>query len=92
MTIKVLTLAAWAAATNGFADVSASILDSLAFGDPKSESRHAFNNTRSEKVPGGLNGPARRLLPLEPQSWEGGHVSFTLKVAPRSTVVLYLEK
>ncbi len=33
-------------------------------------------------IAGGLEQPARQLLPLEPVSWDGGRVSFTMKVDP----------
>jgi hypothetical protein len=58
------------------------IVDSISFGDVFSETSHTFSAIRSEIIQGGLGEPARRLLPLTPETWEGGRVSFTLKVDP----------
>lgn len=58
------------------------IVDSLTFGDLRSEHKHHFFAEHSDTITGGLGEPARRLLPLEPQSWEGGKMSFTMKVDP----------
>lgn len=58
------------------------ILDSLAFGNAVSEGAHGFADGGSRVVIGGLEEPSRVLLPRDPQSWEGGTVSFTLKVDP----------
>ena len=66
----------------GLAAESPTIADAIAFGDAKSEANHALLTTRSDIIAGGLGESARRLLPLEPQSWEGGRVAFTLKVNP----------
>ena len=70
-----------AAALCGFASTNsrANIVDSITFGDGASEAAHKFNDTRSEKVAGGLGEFARRLLP---ESWAGGSISFTVKVDP----------
>jgi hypothetical protein len=64
---------------------SASIVDSITLGDAASENSHAFINGNSEIVKGGLDEPARKLLPLQPESWQGGSMAFTLKVDPRQT-------
>ncbi len=57
-------------------------LDTLTFGLPDSEKSHALTADRSDILTGGLGEPARRLLPLAAPTWEGGRVSFTLKVDP----------
>jgi hypothetical protein len=57
-------------------------LDTLTFGDVASEKAHGVKADRSETVKGGLDLPARRLLPLTPQTWEGGRIAFTMKVDP----------
>src|ERR1039457_7180737 len=59
-----------------------SIVDSITFGDPPSEASHSLKAERSDAVTGGLGERARRLLPLEPQTWEGGSVSLALMVDP----------
>jgi hypothetical protein len=58
------------------------LVDSIVFGNAASEAAHQFSDTRSEKIVGGLSESARRLLPLQPGSWEGGSVIFTVKVDP----------
>jgi hypothetical protein len=60
----------------------AGILDSIAFGDATSENSHNFSSGTSEIVKSGLDEPARKLLPLQPESWQGGSMAFTLKVDP----------
>lgn len=65
-----------------FARGAPSILDSITFGDTNSETSHKLVAEHSEISSGALNLPARRLLPLAPPSWEGGHVVFTLRVDP----------
>lgn len=58
------------------------IIDSITFGDTNSEKSHNVSAQNSEIISGLLNQPARRLLPLEPRSWEGGRIAFTLRVDP----------
>ena len=70
------------AATNSFANGSSAIVDTIVFGDSVSEHNHIFNSDHSDIVKGGLDEPARRLVPLTPETWGGGRVSFTLKVDP----------
>ena len=60
----------------------AQAIDRLDFGDPDSERVHALETVRSEAFRGGLDEPARRLLPLDPVSYRGGSVAFDLKVDP----------
>jgi hypothetical protein len=59
-------------------------VDVLTFGQPQSEQAHALTAERSEVFTGGLSEPARRLLPPETEGYEGGGMSFTLKVDPAS--------
>jgi len=56
------------------------ILDSVKFGDSDSEKSHQFSDEHSEIIQGGLNQPARHLLPLDPVSYEGGRINFVMKV------------
>ena len=60
----------------------ASNLDMIALGDAGSEQAHALLGVSSEVIKGLLGESARRLLPLNPPSWEGGRLSLTLKVDP----------
>src|SRR5438067_1986404 len=57
-------------------------IDQLSFGDEKSEQEHGLKSDHTEAISGGLGENARRLTSLEPVSWEGGRVSFTLKIDP----------
>jgi len=61
---------------------AASLLDDLQLGDSTSEQAHQFQDAGSEVIKGGLGEPARHLLPLGSTDWEGGNVSFTMKVDP----------
>ena len=58
------------------------IQDTLTFGNTASEQGHSLTAEDSRGVTGGLGDPARVLLPRSPPSWEGGTVSFTMKVDP----------
>lgn len=77
-----------------FMSVAASVvsaadpLDTLVFGDPASEQAHAFSDDHSDVVTGGLDERARRLLPREPLTWDGGRVAFTLRVDPQQPTYL----
>ena len=62
--------------------MASTVVDTLTFGDATSEAGHAFVDTRSEKISGGLGESARRLLAPPTENWEGGRVSFTLTVEP----------
>lgn len=64
------------------AAAQSAITDTLSFGDPASEQAHQLSAPNSDTVTGGLGTPARRLLPRAPVSWEGGTLSFTMKVDP----------
>jgi hypothetical protein len=63
--------------------VAADYQDVISFGDPNSEHSHGLSQFRSEVIQGGLGEKARQLLPLDPVSYNGGSVSFTLKVDPK---------
>ncbi len=79
--LAVLTVAGLT--TTVFAGESSAIVDSIAFGDSNSETNHAFTASRGEIITGGLNEPARILLPMTNGAWEGGRLVFTLKVDPQ---------
>jgi len=64
------------------ASSSSACLDIVVFGDAKSEDSHNFVGKQSEAIKGGLDEPARRLLPPETENWEGGRMAFTVKVDP----------
>ncbi len=55
-------------------------IDTLILGDAISEKEHELKFDRSEVIRGGLDEPARQLLPLEPNSFKGGTITFRLKV------------
>ncbi len=58
------------------------MVDTLSFGDAPSEKAHPLTADPSDVIPGGLGESARRLLPLNKPSWEGGKMAFTMKVDP----------
>jgi len=58
------------------------ITDLLTFGEHASEIKHQLAGDHSQIITGGLNQPARIVLPLEPQSFEGGKMSFKMNVDP----------
>jgi hypothetical protein len=58
-------------------------VDTLTLGDAACERDHAVVDDHSEIIQGGLDQPARRLLPTEPVSIDGGKVAFTLKIDPQ---------
>src|SRR5437762_3336583 len=58
-------------------------LDTVVLGDANSEREHHVTSERSDVIRGGLGEPARPLLPREPISFEGGALSFMLKVDPQ---------
>jgi hypothetical protein len=62
--------------------VAAPLLDDLQLGDASSEKAHLFQETGSEIIKGGLDEPARHLLPLGSTDWEGGNIAFSMKVDP----------
>ena len=61
---------------------AADYLDAISFGDKNSEQIHDLIAVGSDVIPGGLGESARQLLPLNPVSYDGGSVTFTLKVDP----------
>jgi hypothetical protein len=65
----------------GVASAQATVLlDHLTFGDASSEQAHQLVSTSTQVINGAMNQSARQLLPLEPASWDGGKLAFTLKV------------
>lgn len=60
----------------------AAIYDAIQFGEPGSEKSHGLESDDSEVIRGGLDEPARILLPRAPASWQGGSVKFKLRVNP----------
>jgi hypothetical protein len=69
----------------------ANVVDSVRFGDNGSENAHQLVPTRSETIKGGLDEPARQLLPLDPPTPDGGKVAFTLKVDPEQPTYFTLK-
>ena len=69
-------IACFAAATARAAPPRSSAVDVIRFGDDASERAHAIASVRGDVTAGALGQPARRLLPLDPPSWDGGKVAF----------------
>ena len=65
-----------------YAAETSSVLDSLILGDAASELAHGLKAAASETLIGGLGQLARRFLPLNATDWQGGSMSFTVKVDP----------
>jgi hypothetical protein len=61
---------------------ASSIIDQVTFGDPTSESSHAFTDNGSKVLIGGLGIAARQLQTSTTSTWSGGSIAFTLKVDP----------
>ena len=61
---------------------AAAPVDVLTFADVESEAAHNLVAEKSDVINGGLDIPARRLLPGGQHDWEGGRVGFTMKVDP----------
>jgi hypothetical protein len=59
------------------AQAPAASTDFIIFGNAESEQQHLFRADRGEVIHG-----ARRLLPLQPVSWQGGRMLFTLRIDP----------
>jgi hypothetical protein len=57
-------------------------VDRIMFGNEHSEKDHLVQAQHSDIISGALGHPARRLLPLEPPTWQGGSTSFKLKIDP----------
>lgn len=69
------------AATNPPASATPT-LDQVCFGHNESEPSHQLTATHSDTIQGGLNEPARRLLPDPAVSWQGGSFSWIMKISP----------
>ncbi|HYO10749.1 MAG TPA: hypothetical protein VER17_17425 [Tepidisphaeraceae bacterium] len=82
LVLAALILVTAAAASGRAAEGPAGIVDHLVFGDPASEAGHGLKASGSDVVKGGLDEPARRLLPAGAGDWAGGTVSFRIKVDP----------
>ncbi|MDR3708902.1 MAG: hypothetical protein P4L33_11430 [Capsulimonadaceae bacterium] len=73
-------LALAAAAMASVAVYAGPPIDSVVFGNAVSEASHGVAASASDTITGGLGISARRLVPLSPVSYEGGRITFTLKV------------
>jgi len=60
----------------------AGITDEIIFGNDASEKAHGFNEGESKSITGGLGEIARVLKPKLIPGWQGGSMSFTVKVNP----------
>ena len=64
--------------------VQAAILDSIRFGDSGSERSHGFLCVEGRVAEtAALGETARELLPRDPVSWQGGTMTFKMRVNPR---------
>lgn len=78
MFLSILALVLFGAAVGALAQP----VDTISFDAAESEKAHALTAKLSEITKGGLEEPARTLLPREPVEWQGGKVAFTMKVDP----------
>lgn len=62
--------------------VSASLVDTLVFGNDASESTHELSADLSDAKAGGLGESSRRLLPGGALPWQGGVLKFIVKIDP----------
>lgn len=76
--VLVCTALSWVAVSAALAEQ----IDTIAFGDAKSEAAHALQAEHSETITGGLGVPARRLLPNGEGNRIGGQLTFDVKVDP----------
>ncbi|MEI6892222.1 MAG: hypothetical protein V5783_08635 [Pontiella sp.] len=58
------------------------VVDSVQFGHSQSEAAHGLEAELSEVFQGGFGVQARRFLPKEELDWQGGQVTFEMKVDP----------
>jgi hypothetical protein len=66
------------------ADAPTAVLDYITFGDDLSEQKHGLKAEKTESFRGGLEQPARKLLPGGSHPWEGGTLDWTMKINPES--------
>lgn len=59
-------------------------LDQIVLGNAASEQSHGLSADHSETLDGALGQSARKLLPLSPPSFDGGSISFTMKIDPQA--------
>lgn len=57
-------------------------VDEIVLGNAASEKRHRLSSDGSQIIEGALGESARQLLPLTPASWDGGTITFVMKVDP----------
>lgn len=69
--------------SNSYAQKSSTtVTDVIVFGNTVSETAHQFVGQESKEIRGGLNETARILLPSVKANWQGGAMSFNIKVDP----------
>ena len=81
-TLMIIAVAGFSVAASADPTGTSSLVDSIAFGNSDSETAHHFVDNGSSSGKGGLDQPMRQLVPLSTPSWNGGAMSFTLKVDP----------
>ena len=67
-----------------------SLVDLVTFGDAASETAHQVEAADSDVVAGALGQSARRLLPVGTTNWQGGRVSFRVRVDPQQPTYVTL--
>ena len=65
-------------------DKPTAVVDDISFGDSASEQKHGLKEEKSEPFRGGLDQPARKLLPGGSHPWEGGTLEWTMNVDPNA--------
>ena len=60
-----------------------SYIDMVQFGNAENEKNHGFTAVLTEVMKGGMNEPARKMLPRNPVSFDGGTMAFQMKVDPQ---------
>lgn len=78
----ILSAAFFLGMNSQLAKAQGDVKDILVFGEYSSEKSHQFSGENSKTINGGLNQPARILLPSQAQSFEGGKMSFKMSVDP----------
>jgi hypothetical protein len=63
-------------------DAAESVVDSINFGDKRSEDSHNLDSSQSKIVKGALKSPARVIDPPSSEHWRGGRLTFQMAVDP----------
>src|SRR5207244_282809 len=72
----------------GAVEAPTPLTDSLVLGESASEQAHGLKSEQSQVIQGGLDQPARQLLPRQPLGDYGGSIFFILKCDPEKPTYL----